>query len=286
MTYRKAFIGELAAAIKSKLLDDLGSVDLSEFAMAVMTALDEKHILLFFDQSELASFVHQVGWDGALASPAGDYLMVVDANMGFNKVAPVIRSQIDYRVVLAPVPEAELSLTYTHLGETRDEVCRHEPFYQSTILGYAELSDRCLWDYLRVYPPAGAAPLTGSHHPLSAEYLTSGRDWRGEMVVSQEIDGRLSLANFILLPWGESQVVRFRYQLPPTVVAVDGDHYQYRLFLQKQPGTRSTPVRVLVQLPSEAELSRTLPVASHTDDEIEFVLDLRVDREIMVEWSP
>lgn len=284
--YRKAFIGELAAAMKSKLLDDLASVDLSELASAAVTALDEKHILLYFEQPDLASLVHQAAWDGALSSPAGDFLMVVDANMGFNKVAPLIRSQIEYKVVLGPEPVADLVLRYAHLGEPRDESCRHEPFYQSTILGYTDLSDRCYWDYLRVFPAAGAIPLAGSQHPVSGDFLTSGDDWPGDMVVSRDAAGRLSLANFLLLPWGQSQVLSFRYQLPASVVTVDGDLYRYRLYLQKQPGTGNTPLRVLVRLPSGAELLRTEPTTAQAGDEIEFDLDLQVDREIVVEWSP
>ena len=269
-----------------KLLDDIGSVDLSALIVAVTTALDEKHILLFFQDQDLASIVHQAGWDGSLASPPGDFLMVVDANMGFNKVAPVIRPQIDYRVALSDNPEAQLLLTYSHIGEPRDEACRHEPYYESTILGYVELTDRCYWNYVRVYPAAGAVPMEGSRHPLSGDMLTSRKDWPGEVVVSQETGGRLSLANFILLPWGQSRVLSFRFQLPPAVVAVDGAIHRYRLFLQKQPGTTGSPARVVVQLPAGATLLGTTPAASLVGDELLFELVLRTDQEIMVEWSP
>jgi hypothetical protein len=284
--YRKAFIGNLAAAMQDKLLADLGSVDLPALAAAIQTALDEKHILLYFQDPESTLILHQAGWDGALRSYPGDSLMVVDANMGFNKVASIIRRQIEYQVVLTENenPRAQVTLTYSHLGNPRDEPCHHEPFYKS-VSGYAELVDRCYWAYVRVYPPAGAVPLDGSQHPLSGDFLTSQRDWPGEMVVALESNDQLSLANFLLLPWGASEIVQFRYQLPPTVLDQSGSVTRYRLLLQKQPGTIGDSVRVVVQLPAGAELLTTTPAASRSGDELLFELTLVTDQEILLEWS-
>jgi len=286
--YRKAFIGSLAAAMQEQLLNNLGSIDLFALAVALQTALDEKHILLYFEDPALDEVVRQVGWDGALRSSPGDYLMVVDANMGFNKVAPVIQQQIEYRVSLMDLaaPRAQVTLIYTHTGNPRSEMCQHQSYYGNTLTGYADLVDRCYWDYVRVYPPAGATPLNGSRHPLSGDLLTSGRDWPGEMVVAQEPSGRLSLANLFLLRWGERQVAQFEYQLPPEVTLRTEDGiYRYQLLVQKQPSTVGAPLRVVVQLPPGAELLATTPTLARSGDELVFDLALQMDQEILVEWT-
>lgn len=285
MQYRKAFIGELAGAMQQKLLSDSGSVDLSSLVAAVRTALDERHLLLYFEDPQLAQLVHEAGWDGAMRSFPADYLMVADANMGFNKATAVVRQQIEYSVSLGEVPESRVTLTYTHLGEPLDEPCRHEALYDSFVAGYSDLVNRCYWDYVRVFPAGGAQLLGGTHHPLSGEFLTSRHDWPGEVVVTQEPDDRLSLANLFLLDRGASQEVAFWYRLPPSAVSVVGDRWQYRLLVQKQPGTVGHALRVVVQLPAGAKLLATAPAASRSGDRLTFELALTTDQEIAVEWS-
>jgi hypothetical protein len=285
MEYRKAFIGELAAAMQQKLLSDSSSVDLSALVAAVRTALDQRHILLYFEDAGLAELVHEARWDGAMRSFAGDYLMVVDANMGFNKATAAVQQGIEYDVSLVDIPQGKVTLTYTHLGHPLDEPCRHEPFYDSSVTGYADLVNRCYWDYVRVYPAAAAEPLGGTQHPLSREFLTSREDWPGEMVVTQELEGRLSLANLVLLDRGAAQEVAFWYRLPPSVVTAVGDRWCYRLLVQKQPGTVGHALHVMVQLPPGVTLLSTTPAASRSGDRLTFDLSLTTDQEMAVEWS-
>ncbi len=286
--YRKAFIGALAATMQEKLLADLGSIDLVALLGTVRAVLDQKHVLIYFPEPGLQAAVRDSGWGGALRNSPGDFLMVVDANMGFNKVAPSILQQIEYRVSLADpaVPEAQVRLTYTHLGAPRDQECDHQPYYDESVTSYHDLLDRCYWDYVRVYPPPGATPLTGSRHPLPGRYLTSGRDWSGEMVVEHEFAGRLSLANFLLLGWGESQTVQFSYRLPPSVITSSGEGlYRYQLLVQKQPGTIGTPLLVVVQLPPGADLVAAAPPVIQSGDEVVYEVDLVTDQELAIEWA-
>jgi hypothetical protein len=284
MQYRKAFIGELAGAMLEKLLSDPGSVDLSALVTAVRTALDEKHLLLYFEEPGLAELVHEAGWDGAMRPFPADYLMVVDANMGFNKATAIIQQGVEYNVSLGEVPQGRVTLTYTHLGEPLDEPCRHEPFYDSSVAGYSDLVNRCYWDYVRVFPAGGAEPLWGTQHPLSGEFLTSREDWPGEVVVTEE-GGRLSLANLFLLERGASQEVAFWYSLPGSVVSAAGDRWRYRLLVQKQPGTVGHALSVVVQLPAGATVLATTPAALRSGDRVAFDLTLTTDQEIVVEWS-
>ncbi len=286
--YRKAFIGALAAAMQDKLLGDLGSIDVFALLGTVRAVLDQKHLLIYYPEPELQAAVQDSGWGGALGNAPGDFLMVADANMGYNKVAPSIRQQIEYRVSLADpsIPEAQVRLIYTHLGAPRSQECDHQPYYDESVTSYHDLMDRCYWDYVRVYPPPGATPLSGSLHPVPGRYLTSSRDWSGEMVVEHELTGRLSLANFLLLAWGESQTVQFSYRLPPSVITSAGEGlHRYQLLVQKQPGTIGTPLLVVVQLPPGADLVAAVPSVIQSGDEVVFEVDLVTDQELAIEWA-
>lgn len=286
--YRKAFIGDLAAAMRAKLTTDLGAVDLPGLVQALRRSLDEKHILLYFQDQSLGDLVREAGWDGSLRTFPGDYLMVVDANMGFNKVAPVIQEGIEYRVLLVDpaAPKAELRLSYVHKGKPLDDRCVHQPDPGSSVSSYSDLVNQCFWNYVRVYPPAGTVPVAGSNHPVPGEFLTSRRDWPGLMVVAQEPGGFSSLANFFLLPWAESETVWFDYQLPPWVATeLAPGFWRYQLLVQKQPGTIGNPLRVVVHLPAQAKLLTATPSFSRSGDEIVFELELRTDQEIVIDWS-
>jgi len=223
-----------------------------------------------------------------MRSVPGDYLMVVDANMGFNKVGPIIQEEIEYQVSLVDpaAPKAELRLSYSHTGKPLDGYCAHQPDPGSSINSYSDLVNQCFWDYVRIYPPAGTVPVAGSHHPVSGEFLSSQQDWPGTMVVTQEPGGLISLANFFLLPWAESETVWFEYQLPPSVMMEGAARVsRYQLLVQKQPGTIGNPLRVVVQLPPQADLLTATPSFSRSGDEVIFELSLRTDQEIVIEWS-
>jgi len=49
----------------------------------------------------------------------GDYLLVVDSNVGWNKVNALVQRDTSYRVTLAPdgSARAELDLHYRHTGQ-------------------------------------------------------------------------------------------------------------------------------------------------------------------------
>ncbi len=75
----------------------------------------------------------------------------------------------------------------------------------------------------------------------------------------------------------------------PAVVQHDGRTATYRLYLQKQPGTRAIPWKVRIVLPPGARVL-SLQVDDKSaevegGDQVEVITDLRRDREIMVRFQ-
>ena len=154
----KDFMGRLltAAVHRLQLQDGPDRVNLTSLGAAALRALEERHLFVYLPEGGAAAeALHQAGWDGALRDVPGDYLMVVDANLGFNKVNPYVTESLSYTVDLRDpaAPRANLTLIHTHTSPLTGVPCRHEARYD---LSYEQMMHRCYWDYVRVYVPGGS----------------------------------------------------------------------------------------------------------------------------------
>jgi hypothetical protein len=224
---RKDFMGAVVTAALAKLQSG-GDLDPIALASALSETLDGRHMQIAVDDPTLAPLLTERRWDGALQLPReGDFLAVVDTNIGFNKANAVVRQQIDYQVA----PDggglaATLTLTYTHPAHpaSSEPVCDRTPRYGDS---YDELTQRCYWNYLRVYAPAGS-------ELVAAEGL-------GRLTVARgENNSTVFSGDFVVKP-GATYVVTMQYRLPRSVAPTP-----YRLFVRKQAGTAATPLRVQV----------------------------------------
>jgi hypothetical protein len=279
--HRKDFMGQIASAAMDRLVTGR-DVEPLKLARALKQALDQKHILIYLTDPQAASLLRQQNWDGTLATPLSpsDALLVVDSNVGFNKVDAVIARSIHYQVDLAAEegPRARLTLTYQHLENRPLGACIQESRYSDT---YADMMERCYWDYVRVYVPAGSQLRQGPDLPLPpGSLLARNRDGVAPEPISPTLteDGWSVWAAFFDLTTLEQQTLTFEYQLPAGVVEYDLDGCaRYRLRVQKQPGTDAVPLRVEVTLPPAAELVATISAGLPVLD-----TDLRTDRQFEV----
>jgi hypothetical protein len=264
---RKAFLAGFAAAIMTKLETDFGSVDPVRLARNMAAAIETRHLTLYMRDPDMAAALAANGWDGRLPqSPPGDFLMVVDTNVGYNKVNLYVERSLDYAVTLGAQPEATLAVHYRHTGPDNGEPCRQgatEEFEQAS--EYLTLADKCYWNYLRVYAPADSELLDSSRHVVPGETLFTGRTWDGAAQTSREQPGLTTFANFLLLPRAGETTASFRYSLPAAVIEPAEDGALYRLTLFKQPGLRPEPLRLTLTLPDGATLLSATPAPTASD---------------------
>jgi len=220
---RKDFMGILAAAAMAKLQG--GDLNPGALAKALYGMLDGRHLQIAVDDPAVALLLTERRWDGAMQPPnGGDFLAVVDTNVGYNKANAAVQAPIDYRV--APDGAgliATLTLTYTHTARplAPGTPCDRTPRYGDS---YDELTERCYWDYLRVYAPAGS-------EMVATEGLARTQTERGEG------DTTVFSGDFVLEP-GASHEVVLRYRLPNSVATKP-----YRLFVRKQAGSVAPPLQ-------------------------------------------
>ena len=190
--------------------------------------LDGRYVQITVADPTLAALLSERRWDGALIPPArGDFLAVIDTNVGFNKANAAVKQQIGYRVM----PDgtglaATLTITYTHTAKAlpANAACERTLKYGDS---YQELAARRYWNYLRVYAPLGS-------ELLAAEGLQHVKTERGEHN-SAQFSG-----DFVLRPAGQTVVI-LRYRLPAAVAAKP-----YTLAVRKQAGTVAVPLWVQI----------------------------------------
>ena len=83
---------------------------------ALYRVLRSRDLLITLADPQLNEPLHLAQLDGALRADAGDHVMVVDTNMGFNKASVAMQQAMQYTVTLAAdrAPQAELTIAYTN----------------------------------------------------------------------------------------------------------------------------------------------------------------------------
>lgn len=251
---RKAFLGGFATAIRAKVESDFGSIDPVKLARNMVAAAEERHLSVYMRDPDVSAALAATGWDGHLpAAPPGDFLMAVDSNMGYNKVNVYIERALTYAVQLGPEPQGTLTILYRHTGAAVPEECYQGVTEEFDLaLPYEALTDKCYWNYLRVYAPSGSVLLTSSRHTVPGETLFNGRTWDGTAQTVAEQPGLTTFANFLLLPRASETTATFDYRLPEGVVQSQEGVQVYQLAIFKQPGTRPEQLNLTVSLPAGA----------------------------------
>jgi hypothetical protein len=259
---RKSFMGVVAQATWERIQS--GRVDWVALGKATLNMLEQKHLLVYLKHPEAAALLAERNWDGALrAEAAGDFMMVVDTNMGYNKVNPYIEKEIVYRCDLRQSPpQSALTLTYTH-ASSAEVFCRHDSYYGEI---YEDMMDRCYWYYARVFVPRESRLVDATQISISGASLMSGEDYTGEVAVRIVDEAPLTSFGVLgLLSTAASQTRSFTWTLPTDVVEWRGDEGWYTLRVPKQPGTAAHPLSVRVRMPGDSVFLDATPTPTSVE---------------------
>jgi hypothetical protein len=284
---RKAFMGELLGAVVKHAAENPGAINWRAVLDQGMAALDQRHVQIYFSDANMQAMVEDGGWDGTQRRPvSGDYVQIVDSNVGFNKANAVVTPAYTYRASLADPeqPFALLTASYENAASASD--CVPGPHYDSG--RYEDMIDRCYWNYARFYTVEGAELIRASVPEVPATWDFQNVT-RGANLLTDPDDG--AWAAYLVVPGGESRAVEVLYRLPADVIASEDGIMMYKLFVRKQAGTVAPSLRVIVDLPPGAEIVETSPeISAQRDDAgarvLVFNSDLRYDRAFIVRFIP
>ncbi len=185
-------------SIASQMVTQLSNLnDIPKLAEFAQTEMRNKNVMLWFKDSDLESAVASVRWDGAVDTAwKGDYLMVVDANLGALKTDAYVKRSLDYTVDwTGEHPIATMKYTYNHTATHGD--WRTSDYHT----------------YARTLVPSGSTFLE--------RVLTGG-------VQTTESFGKTTFGYKVDVLIGHDQTISVKYQLPDSIT-YDG----YQLLIQK-----------------------------------------------------
>ncbi|KKU57740.1 MAG: hypothetical protein UX80_C0010G0001, partial [Candidatus Amesbacteria bacterium GW2011_GWA2_47_11b] len=81
---KRDFLGAVGAALFERI-KTIGPIGQMRLIGLVYKELQKGQILVWMKDQELASSVQRLGWDGGLGNYGGDYLYIVESNLGANK---------------------------------------------------------------------------------------------------------------------------------------------------------------------------------------------------------
>ena len=278
--HRKDFMPTVAAAMLRRVVwSNWGSL-----LHAALRALDERHVQITLKDPAAETILSQFGWNGQLAPGRADYLMVVESNVGFNKVNAVEQTRLSYSVDLADrgIPTATLTLAQTNpvAGQLP---CKPGPSYGSG--HYADLVDRCYWSYVRIYTPRGATLLAATPHDEPAEWMLLGQPVTGTVTTAGGENGTQSFGTLVVVPFSTTITTTLQYVLAPGALAVAQGQTTYTLRLQKQAGTGAVPIDISVRLPPGAVVRSASPPGRQQGDIWRLALALQQDMTLQISYT-
>ncbi len=264
----KAFIGDLAPRVLERLMDGTPQ-DFFAVLDHVNRGLSSRDIQLYFQDDTLQRRVLDLGWGGELKQTTGDYLMVVNTNLGGGKTDGVIEEQVDVLVNADATGHITntVTITRTHHGET------------GTLFTGANNVN-----YLRLYVPKGSELVAsgGFNPPDAGLFELPEPTWLEDddllfSIESTTIDpvsgttiyeeaGKTVFGNWVQTRPGTTSTVTFTYRLPFTLARFSEtpntltrlkkafgmtETEAYTLTLQKQSGVTQRNTHVTFQLPTE-----------------------------------
>ena len=283
----------IAAAILDKALSGKG-VSWERLLSSMLDELNQRHILVHLDDPVLQRLLTERGWDGSVARTAGDYLMVVDTNVGYNKTNAVVRSQLVYDVDLQDLSAPTSNLAVFQQNDARGppaSAIRSEPTSINLRRSIGMLIDRCYYDYLRVYVPAGTYLTSATPHPVTrAEMYMLDQDVPARVDrLDENLEGLQGFGTLLVVPMGGTLETDLHFGLPNGILQADprSSEQIYELRVQKQAGTEAIPITIRVHLPTGARLSSVSPTNFVQEGaNLLFDLDLATDANIRIEFRP
>jgi hypothetical protein len=240
--------------------------------------------------SETATLLRDLDWDGRFSIEAHDAVAVFDSNIGWNKVDLSVARQVVYRAEIDTSGGITTSVRseYTNYSDLLESTCdRHRPPAKVED-SYDQLRVGCYWNYVRSYVPLGAynqsvaeLPILESAVAVRTGLLLPGAD---TAEITHDISGSY-VGGLAVVPAGETKALDFSYQLPPGTAELDDDgtlHFELEVFVQA--GMSDRPLHGEIVFPP-GYVVVSAPQGIFTIAENVVVFDLVIDSNYVLEFS-
>ncbi len=267
--------------LQPKFFEKLGEQDKNnwiEIFKIITKAAEEKHMLAYFNDSDLEKTAVENGLGGEIKQTPRDYLQVVFANVKGSKTDFVTDSSFNLETSLMNDGGAEHTLTISRIHNGGDS---QYGFY-----------NRDNSAYVKVFVPEGSVlesivgqsitdfmPLIdydGFKRDPDLERIEGGVSHPVGGVDASEESGKTVFGFWLIVKPKQTKSVVLKYHTPATGTTGGG----YALYWQKQSGTGGDHINFSFKLPDGASIVDKSPGLQLLGDNLVLNSDLSVDREI------
>lgn len=282
---RKEFIGVLAPQLMDEIMAGQ-RFSWQEMLQTLTALLNEKHILLQFDDPVIARLLAEQDWDGQVKPPQGDFLMVVDSNIGFSKSSQIVERKFDIEIDLRDpeTPRKAVQIEYYNPLKSEQNCgsvtsLPEERMYPIT---------RCYGNYLRLYTAQGSLLTDSRVHPVPAEWTLLNRAVPAQVdVLEDDLQDFSVFGTYFVVSFDTWLTSVFNFNTPASVLHENSDgSVRYTLKIQKQPGIINLPISLRIVLPEGSDLVKASPALKQEGNLLVAQLRLREDIHLEVIWLP
>lgn len=207
---RKSILGPL---MNSMLANMMGSpkAKWAEFFNIFTESIQQKHLLMYFRDPNKQTAVEVLGAGGRINDYVGDYLHINDTNFAGAKSNMFVTQEVEQVINVAADGKITKKLTLTYKNPQPGSNCNLEAG-QLCLNGL-------LRDWQRIYVPTGSV-------------LKSAKGYEADMITTTDL-GKTVFEGFFTLAPQSVKKLEIEYEVPAGLVSGD-----YKLLIQKQPGTR------------------------------------------------
>ena len=247
----KQFIADLAPKLLERIFNAKGD-EIEKLINVLKQELNEKQLLVYFNDQSIEEIIKQFGWDGGLRQTDGDYLSVVQSNIAGGKTDRVIKETIEHQAEIQDDGSIinTIKLIRRHTGVSGDNI----------FTGVQNNS------YVRFYVPLGSTLLSaeGFMRPRAELFEKPADDYQQDLdLISIETErikdeksdtdiykekGKTVFGNWLQLKPGEVQESKITYRLPFKLALEGQNTFYYSLLAQKQLGSVGSEFKSYLRL--------------------------------------
>lgn len=269
-TQKRDFLGAVAKAILEKVTAD-NNKNYPAMAKALVSALEEKDILLYFNSPEVQKAAEAAGWAGSI-NCLNNCLMLVEANLGANKANYFVKRSLRVDSVISKGGDVDNTVTVRYRNDSPSDTWPAGKYR----------------NYLRFLVPAGSKLLAfdigDGRQAVVSRVLTADELAKvspDEVFVFQtQESGYVSFGALAEIPIESEQTVVFRYRLPKKLSFADAKTGYTFTFL-KQPGTGADLLDFSLEFP--AFLRPNAPLVN--EQRLVYNSDITTDRRFEVQFQ-
>ena len=235
---RKDFLEYIARAVWEQVVSGQGNNE-QKLTTQFLSALNDKHIMLFSAHKEEQKVFEDLGYAGALTPTTCDFLQVLVQNQGANKLDFYMHEKVGYAISLNADGSARSTLTIKITNNAPKAGL--SPYVAGASPGGAR--DGFSNAYLSAYVPKGAR--------LVDAVVNNRRD---NPEVDHEKDKTIFSNNLHIAP-GASKTIVFVYDLPKALI-LNGNKSEYTLDWQAQPIVNHADITLDVEIPESLDVAK------------------------------